>query len=116
MAKQFKWTATVYDVEGNICTRINSKGNEEDLVKGFDKVSQADRWSDLRLVNDAASDSYAIVEHAEIPLSTRITRDEAIGRVLGKNGPGAVMHVSKGSGGLGFGVKSHPSHSVFSRG
>lgn len=85
---QKPWLATIRDEKGNICTRINSKGEEVDLVQAFDTAAPADRWCDRRLV-EGASDWYALVEHTLSPVVTRIDRNEAVARLL-KNKPGPV--------------------------
>src|SRR5271166_4917515 len=55
------WVATIYDSKGLICTKLNSDGEEEELVKGFDHPQEADRWVDRRLY-DGASDWHGEVD------------------------------------------------------
>lgn len=113
---QKPWLATIRDEKGNICTRINSKGEKEDLVQAFDTAAPADRWCDRRLV-EGASDWYALVEHTLSPVVTRIDRNEAVARLL-KNKPGPVCaKQSKASmSRLGFQGKAKQDRAVFSHG
>jgi hypothetical protein len=109
------WIASVLDAAGNICTRVNSEGETEDLVKSFDLAQEADRWVDRRLF-EGASDWYGQVKHATMNVETFIQRNDAIARIL-KQPKGAVMHqkaVSTKT--LGFGVKAKQDRSSFSRG
>ena len=115
------WTATILDSKGNVCTRINSEGKTEDLVKGFEKSQDADRWVDRRLV-EGAVDWYGVVQHATMKnkdgelLSTIIMRNDAMARVLA-TGKGPVMkQTSKGGGALSFRPKAKGDHFHFSKG
>ena len=115
------WLATIYDAKGNIQTRVKEDGSVEDLQKGFDKSSDADRWCDRRLF-DGAPDWFGTVSHTTLcnkegdPLSTVIMRDDAISRIL-RQPKDAVMKVkSKTTDKLSFGVKVHNDHSTFSGG
>jgi hypothetical protein len=115
------WLATIYDAKGNIQTRVKEDGSVEDLQKGFDKSSDADRWSDRKLF-DAPCDCYAIVSHTSIVnksgdlLYTVVMRDDAIARILKvERGPVMKAH-SKTTDRLGFGTKVHNDRSVFSKG
>ncbi len=117
-AKVSNWTATVYDGKGIIQTRINSKGKVEEIARGFDKAQQADQWACLRLC-DGGSDWYAMVESSAMPIATKITREEAMGRIMGRlPGKGSPVMQGKGKGGgsLGFGVKVKETRVEFSRG
>jgi len=89
-----------------------------ELVKGFDMVSQADSWASLRLC-EGASDWYAKVEHATMRVTTVMTRDDAMARVMGRRaGQGSPVMQSKGSynGSLGFKPKVKETRVTFSHG
>jgi hypothetical protein len=120
-AKPKPWMATVYNAKGEIQSRTKEDGSEEDLQKGFDISSDADRWTDRRLF-DGASDWYGVVSHTTIinkhgdPLSTIIMRDDSIARIL-KQPKGAVCKPKPTGGGrLSFGVKVTNDRAVFSKG
>jgi len=109
------WIATVYDAAGNVMSRTNAKGEEEDLIKGFDLSSDADRWCDRRLF-EGTHGWYAIVAHATMNISTRIERGEAMARVLKKPKGPVVQQKGKSTKTLGFGVKVKETRASFSRG
>lgn len=110
------WKATILNETGEVQTRINAKGEEEDLIKGFDLGSQADGWSDRRLVLDCSSDCYAVVEHISLNVKTTITRQDALSRML-KRKRGPSVHV-KGmtTDKLGFGPHVKQKRVSFSHG
>ena len=109
------WIATVYDGKGVIATRINPKGEVEDLIQGFEMGQEADRWAD-RCLFDGASDWYAIVANAKVNLMNRVERAEAIARIL-KQPKGPAIHAkSTTTKSLGFGVHAKQDRSSFSRG
>lgn len=114
-AKPKAWEATVYNAKGEIQSRTKEDGEEEDLQKGFDSSSDADRWSDRRLF-DGASDWFAVVRHTTMPLETTILRDDAIARILKQPRGPAMKSQAKSAGKLSFGVKVHNDRSVFSKG
>jgi hypothetical protein len=119
-AKRKPWMATIYDAKGEIQTRINAKGEQEDLQETFDKSSDADRWTDRRLF-EGASDWFGVVSHTTItikgePLSTIIMREDAIARILQKPKGPAMKSQAKSSGKLSFGVKVSNDRAVFSKG
>ncbi len=117
-AKVYNWTATILDADGVIQAKVTSQGNVVELIKGFDKVSQADSWAALRLI-EGASDWYATIEHATMRVSTIMTRDDAMAGVMGRRpGKGSPIMQGKGKGGgsLGFGVKVHQTRVTFSHG
>jgi hypothetical protein len=117
-AKVHNWTATIFDSKDIIQTKVNSKGKVEQITKGFEKCQQADQWACLRLC-DGSSDWYAIVESGSMPIATKITREEAMGRIMGRlPGKGSPVTQGKGKGGgsLGFGVKVHQTRVAFSHG
>jgi hypothetical protein len=119
--KSYPWIATVLNAKGEVQTRVKEDGSIENLEKGFEKSSDADRWCDNRLF-DGACDWYATVSHTSIinrhgnPLSTIILRDDAIARKL-QAPKGAVMKQhSQTTDKLSFGVKCGNDRAVFSKG
>lgn len=109
------WIARICDAQGNICTRVNSDGEEEELVKEFDMGQDADRWVDLRLF-DGCPDWYGTVDHTMAPIQNIILRADAIARILKvKKGP-AIQQKGMSTRNLGFGVKVKESRASFSRG
>lgn len=110
------WRTTVYDAAGNVQTRIKNDGEEEELIKGFDLSSDADRWADRRLF-EGTHGWYAIVEHTVIPnVSSRIERGDAMARILKQPKGPTVAVRGKSTKTLGFGVKAKESRASFSRG
>lgn len=108
------WLCTIYNAKGEVQTRINTKNQVEDLIKGFDLSSDADRWVDRRLF-DGASDWYGIVSHTRLNVSTTTMRNDAIARILHKV-KGPIIQQKGTSKTLGFGVKAKEDRSTFSRG
>jgi hypothetical protein len=116
--KVYNWVATIRDADHIIQAKVTSGGKVEELVKGFDRVSQADSWAALRLC-EGASDWYATVEHSSMKVATVMSRDDAMAGVMGrKPGKGAPVMQSKGSygGSLGFKPKCHETRVTFSHG
>lgn len=110
------WKATILNEAGEVQTRINAKGEEEDLVKGFDLGSQADGWADRRLFLDCSSDCYAVIEHTSLNVKTIITRQDALARMLKKK-KGPSVHVSgQSTKSLGFGCHVKQKRVSFSHG
>jgi hypothetical protein len=109
------WIATILDAAGNICTRVKEDGEEEELVKGFDHASEADRWVDRRLF-EGASDWYGEIDHASLPIHTRIERQDAIARILKKAKGPTVQVRGKSTKTLGFEHKAKENRFYFSRG
>jgi hypothetical protein len=115
------WIVTVYDSRGNIATRVNAKGETEELTKSFDKGQDADRWADRRLV-EGEPDCIAVVQHATIlnrhgePLSQTILRGDAMARTFAAS-KGPVMRKTGGTtSSLSFRPKAHNDVSKFSHG
>lgn len=107
------WMATIYNAAGEIQSRTKDDGEVEELVKGFDLSSDADRWVDRRLF-EGASDWYGEVTHTVIPnICTRTERADAIARIL-KTKKGPVVQVKgKSTKTLGFGVKAKPTRDTW---
>lgn len=103
------YVATIYSADG-----------EEVLTEGFDKLSDADRWTDRRLFA-GTSDHYGVVSMTKVlsdgePIATVVLRGDSIARIL-KAKKGAVMRVKpKTTSSLGFGVKAKNDHCSFSAG
>ena len=110
------WRATVYNAAGEVETRTKDNGEVEDLIKGCDLSSEADRWADRRLF-EGTHGWYAIVEHTIIPnISSRIERADAMARILKQPKGPTVAVRGKSTKTLGFGVKVKESRASFSRG
>jgi len=108
------WRASIYDAAGVLQTRINTKGEEEDLVKGFDLGQEADRWADRRLF-EGTHGWYAVVEHTIIPnISTRVERGDSMARILKQPKGPAIHQKGKSTKTLGFGVKAKQTRVTFS--
>lgn len=109
------WRTTIYDAAGVVQTRINPKGEEEDLIKGFDLGQDADRWADRRLF-EGTHGWYAIVEHTVIAnVASRIERGDAMARILKQPKGPAIQQKGKSTKTLGFGVKAKQTRVTFSR-
>lgn len=115
------WIVTVFDKNGKVATRINAKGEVEELTKSFDLGQDADRWADRRLV-EGEPDCIAVVQHATIlnkhgePLSQTILRGDAMARAFKVQG-GPVMRKTGGTtSSLSFRPKAHNDVSKFSHG
>jgi hypothetical protein len=109
------WTVEVLDAEGHICTRVNSEGEVEDLVKDFDLAQDADRWADRRLF-EGASDWHAKVSHATLNVVTYIQRSDSLARILKQPKGPAIHQKAVTTKTLGFGVRAKQDRASFSRG
>jgi hypothetical protein len=110
------WVSKILNEKGEIQTRVTEKGETEELEKGFDLSSDADRWSDRRLV-ECSSDCYAVVSHSMMPIETIIRRDDAMSRIFKiAKGPSMKAQPKGGSGRLSFGVKVKEDRARFSSG
>lgn len=109
------WVATIYDGNGNVCTRINAKGEEEDLIKGFDLSSDSQRWIDRRLF-EGASDWWGEMTHSHSQVKETVMRADSIARLLRKK-KGPSVHVSgQSTKSLGWGCHVSQKRVSFSRG
>lgn len=116
------WIATIFTAQGRVATRINAKGDEEDLIKGFNLSQEADRWCARRLF-EGEPDWYAEVASTRmtnsqgLPFKTRVSRSDAFAQIL-KTPTGPVCQAPpKPTGRLSFGVKNGKTTRVeFSRG
>lgn len=107
--------AMVFDETGTIATRINSKGEEEDLIKEFDMPQDAMRWIDRRLV-ESAPRSYAVMDHTKTDQETIVSRDSAFERVFRGNKGAVCKPQKKSTPRLKFGVKASQDRAHFSHG
>jgi hypothetical protein len=108
------WRTSIYDAAGVLQTRINGKGEEEDLIQGFDLSQRASEWGDRRLF-EGTHGWYAIVEHTVIPnISSRIERGDAMARILKQPKGPAIHQKGKSTKTLGFGVKAKQTRVTFS--
>ena len=109
------WCATVYMPDGTIATRINAQGEEEDLIKAFDKNADAMRWADRRLT-EASDACYCEIDHPASGGIEVIHRQDALARAFRtKKGPTCqVKGLSTKT--LGFTPHCKQSRASFSRG
>jgi len=115
-AKPKNWVVTVYDRNGRVETRVNAKGESEDLIQGFELSQDADRWADRRLV-EGSPDCYAVVQHSTMttkdgdPLATVVMRGDAIERAFRAPKGAAMRKVGGSTSALSFRptVKNHVS-------
>lgn len=110
------WRTTIYNADGVVQSRVNSKGEDEELIKGFDLGQRANEWADRRLF-EGASDWYAMVEHTTLAnVFTRIERADSIARIMKQPKGPAIQQKGKSTKALGFGVKVKETRVTFSRG
>lgn len=109
------WTAIIVDEAGHVQTRINAKGEEEELSKSFEHSSDADRWTDRRLF-EGATDWHGEVSHATLKTVVVIERQDAIARILKKPKGPTVQVKGKSTKSLGFEHKAKENRFYFSRG
>lgn len=108
------WKASIYDAAGVLQTKVNAKGEEEDLVQGFDLGQRANEWADRRLF-EGTHGWYAIVEHTVIAnVSSRIERGDSMARILRQPKGPAIHQKGKSTKTLGFGVKAKQTRVTFS--
>ena len=106
------WLACVYTAKGEPI---------DELEQSFALASDADRYIDRKLF-DGMPGSFGVVSHTVImradgdPISTVVTRDDAIARILAKPKAGAFKKTGSRDGKLSWGVKAKQSHASFSRG
>ena len=110
------WEVTCYDSRGNICTRVNTKGETVDISESFPLQQRASEWADRRLVHNCASDCFATITHIPSGLEAVIMRGNAMARLFKAPTPGVFKKLGKGDGKLSFGVKAHQSRATFSHG
>lgn len=109
------WQARIVNEAGEVQTRINAKGEEVDLSKGFDHASDADRWTDRRLF-EGASNWHGEITHSSMNIATVIERSDAIARML-KMPKGPSYHQkSMTTASLGNKMHCKQDHARFSHG
>ena len=113
--KVYNWMAVIYDSRGNVCTKVNSDGETEDLIKGFDLAQDSDRWACRRLV-ECESETYAEVTHRVAQCTTIIERSEAMAIIFAKKKGPVVRQPPKGGGSLSFRPKVRETRVTFSHG
>lgn len=117
---QKPYECAVYLANGEVATRTNDKGEEEDITASFELWQRATEWCDRRLFDGAAGWYGEVVATKLIikgkPMVTHIKRDESIERIL-KVAKGPVMHKKpQSTSALSFGVKCKQDVAKFSRG
>ena len=116
-----KHTATLYDKDNNILTFIDSKGQTQDLVKSFNLPQEAERWVDLRLVEQAAG-AYAVIKHSNTNQETVVRRESsymnrgALSRVFKPQKVALHKNTSKRSASLRSHMQVKQDYANFSRG
>jgi hypothetical protein len=110
-----RWEAALFDGNDNLQTII-IKGKEVTLCKGFNMAQEADQYAFNTLSRLGSSDWYAIVSLNGSHISSRINRDEALGRLVKHKTPTAIFQKSGKGGSLAFGVKAHQTRVTFSGG
>jgi hypothetical protein len=110
------YLATVYDGEGKIATKKNDKGEVVELQKTFAMPQEAEGWTDRRLEEGEPDWRGEVVATHMNMITTHITREEALKRILRKKGGTTGGKAPSTSGGLSWGVKSKPSRATFSHG
>lgn len=113
---------TILNEKEEVQTRFNeAKGEDEDLIKGFETPQEAERWADRRLF-EGGSDWFAQVESTKIhltsgqPFTFYVEREESFARILKKPKPAVSKTRGVSTSKLGFGVKVSNDRSSFSRG
>jgi len=114
------YLATIYNLKDEVQTYVDSKGDTQDLVKGFDDGEHAKDWVDRRLF-DGFQDWYGQVVHTKItikgePMQEVIQRSDSIARILKRKKKPAMHERGKSTKSLGFGVKAHQDRASFSKG
>lgn len=114
------YTATILDVNGNVCTKINDKGEEVRLIKSFNDGEHGRNWCDLRLF-EGASDWHGEITHQSITIKgeqwkTIVERPDSIARLLKKKKSAITTQPRTTTSRLGFGSKVKQDRASFSRG
>jgi hypothetical protein len=115
------WLVLIVDARNELQVRLTASGKEEDLSKLFDKSGDAERWATRKLV-ECGSDCVAIVQSTRMmardgnPLTLKITRDQAMGKMFPKaKGPAVKSTLSKNAP-LTFRMTCHQTRVTFSHG
>jgi hypothetical protein len=109
------WIVKIVDSLGEVQTRVNAKGKIEELDKSFERASDADNWAVRRLL-EQSSDCHAEMTHSIMPISTLMTRQDALAIAL-KSKRGPSYHQKKmTTNRLGFQMTCKQDHARFSHG
>jgi hypothetical protein len=115
------WVATIYNSRGEVCTRINSKGEEEEQQKSFNLAQEADGWVDRRLF-EGASDWFGVINHTIMTdkdgdlITTEVMRADAIARILKLPKAAVMRKVGGTTSSLSFRPKARNDVAKFSHG
>jgi hypothetical protein len=111
------YQATIYNLDDSVATQ-----DGKDLIHNAAMQQDAQGWCDRRL-NESAPGSYAIIvannlisPKSGLPLTFKVTRDEALGRLNAKKAGAVTKGENKSTGRLSFGIKAKNDHCHFSRG
>lgn len=116
-----KHTATIYDKNNNVLTFIDSKGQTQDLTKSFNLPQEAERWVDLRLVEQSAG-AFAVIKHSNTNQETVVNRESsymsrgALSRVFKPQKVALHKNTSKRSASLRSHMQVKQDYASFSRG
>lgn len=109
------WMVQILDSKGQVCVRLKDNGEEEDLERGFEKASDAARWTDRRL-EQGMPDWHGEITHTPTNRVEIILRADAMSRILrAKKGP-VTPRKSQSTQTLGFRTHVKQSRVTFSRG
>jgi hypothetical protein len=111
---QKPYLATVYDSTGAICTRINDKGKEVELIQAFELGQRGRDWLDRRLF-EGASDWFGVLTFTKDGKTENIMRQDSIARIL-KQPRNPVMNKRPQQSKLGWGMKVKGDHFHSSKG
>jgi hypothetical protein len=114
------YTATILNASGQVCTRINAKGEVEDLIQSFDDGEHATGWIDRRLF-EGASTWHGELVHKSItvkgePWVVIIERSDSIARILKQKKKAVTTQPKTTTARLSFGMKVKQDRASFSRG
>jgi len=115
--KSKNYIATILDGNGDIATRINAKGEVEDLQQSFDLPQEASRWCDRRLFDgfaDWRGEVASTKMHGQdgLPMVEHVARIDSLARILKKPLPPVVHVKGVSTQSLGFGVKAKQTPNV----
>lgn len=103
------YTVTIFTADGKV-----AQHDETDLIKGFDMSQVAERWTDLRLIENPGS--RAEIAWKGSTTLTLVARDDAFARVFKTRPMASHKRTGVSMAKLGFGVKASQTRSHFSHG
>lgn len=115
------WLVLVVDSRNELQTRRTASGKEEDLSKLFDLNQEAERWACRKLV-ECGSDCVAMIQHTRSmgkdgqPLTIKITRDQALGKLFPKAKSPATKTTQSKNGHSFYRMSAKQTRVEFSRG